>query len=100
MKHKFMVMNTTFKKTKKTATFRPPGTHETQKMDIHTHEQVDYIATQQKWRNTILNAESQTKANISTGHYPVTATIKIKSKAQQKAKDRAEINTKTFPRRK
>ena len=55
---------------------------------MHTtkHEQIDDIAVQQRWKNTITNAESNTNANLDSDHYPVTATIKTKLRASYKKK--------------
>ena len=41
--------------------------------------------TSKRWKNSVLNVESDTGANIDSDHYPVTATIKIKLKAVQGA---------------
>ena len=41
-----------------------------------THEQNDYILTQNRWKNTVKNAESDTNANIDSDHYPGTLVFK------------------------
>ena len=41
---------------------------------------------QQRWKNTITDAESNTKANLDTDHYPVTATCRIKLRASHNKK--------------
>ncbi len=87
LKQKLVLANTRFKKTKeKTATFRTPGTLETEEIVHKKHEQIDYIAVQQRWKNTITDAESNTKANLDTDHYPVTATCRIKLRAEHNKK--------------
>ena len=79
LKQNLILANTKFKKTKeKTATFRTPGTIETEETAHKKHEQIDCIAVQQRWKNTITDAGSNTKANLDTDHYPVSATIRIK----------------------
>ena len=49
-----------------------------------THEQIDHTLTTRRWKNTVKDAESDTKANIDSDHYPVTNTIQTKLTAQKK----------------
>ena len=98
-KQDLILANTRFKKTKeKTATFRTPGTLETEGIEHKKHEQIDYIAVQHRWKNTITDAESNTNANLDSDHYPVTATIRIKLRATHNKKGpgrkKYEISTK------
>ena len=87
LKQKLILANTGFKKTKeKTATFRAPGTLETEEIIHKKQEQIDYITVRQRWNNTITDAESNTKANLDTDHYPVTATCRIKLRASHNKK--------------
>jgi exonuclease III len=80
-KHKLFLANTNFKKIPgKTATFRGK-TDIDQEITHKNHEQIDYIAVQHRWKNSILNAESDSTSNIKSDHYPVTATIRIKLRA-------------------
>jgi endonuclease/exonuclease/phosphatase family metal-dependent hydrolase len=46
-----------------------------------THAQINYILTERRWRNTITNVESDTRANIYSDHFPLTFTTNIKLKA-------------------
>ena len=86
-KHKFILANTKFQKVKeKIATFRPPSTIRGVEISHTNHEQIDYIAVQQRWKNSVLDAESDTNANIKSDHYPVIATIRIKLRATKKGK--------------
>jgi len=85
LKHKFFLSNTKFKKTKeKTATYRKEKAIHKRFDEIShlNHEQIDFIAVQHRWINSIFNSESDTKANITTDHYPVIATVRIKLKAK------------------
>ena len=85
LKHNLILSNTRFKKTKeKTATFRWPGIEINEEITHKNHEQIEYIAVQHRWKNSVLNAESDSKANIKSDHYPVIATIRIKLKARAK----------------
>ena len=100
-------MNTQFRKTEdKKATYRRPGVDKTAAVRRPTHEQLDYILTTNRWKNTVKNAEADNKANIDTDHAPVIATIQIKLKGTKKntkqrktygqytEKEREEANTK------
>ena len=46
-----------------------------------THEQIDFIVTPERWKNTIKDADSHSMANIDSDHYLVAARISIKLKA-------------------
>ena len=50
------------------------------------HEQLDYIITTNRWKNSIRNAESDANANIDSDHFPVTTTINVRLKKQGKKK--------------
>ena len=70
----------------KIATYRKkkekPEPGEIEIFSAETHEQLDYIMTNQRWKNSITNAESDTKANINSDHFPVVATISFKLRKQ------------------
>ena len=53
-------------------------------MQEYRYETLDYIVTNQRWKNSITNAESQEGPNINSDHYPVIATINIRFKAIRK----------------
>jgi len=83
--HKLTIMNTQFQKTKeKLATYRKVGIGIDQEIRRGTHEQIDYIITQTRWKNTVQDAEADTEANIDTDHYPVKAKIRINLRLYKK----------------
>ena len=59
---------------------------EEEETHVDTHEQLDHIATTRRWRNTIIDAEADTNANINTDHYPVKAKMRIKLKGIKECK--------------
>ena len=72
MEHKLKIMNTQFRKRKeKTATYRTVGTTKADEVKRPTHEQIDYILTTHRWKNTVTDAEADNNANINTDHNPV-----------------------------
>ena len=78
------VVNTMYKKRpEQTATYRRVGIDIDQPINKDTHEQLDYIVTAKRWRNAITNAESDTKANIDSDHYPVLAKATLRLKAEK-----------------
>ena len=50
----------------------------TEPITKETHEQLDYWLILNRWKNSIKNMESDTKANIDSGHYPVIGTFETK----------------------
>ncbi len=86
--HKLRVMNTMFKKQKeKLATYRNVGTPiwwEVKRGHPYGYEQMDYILTSERWKNTIKDVEADPKPNIDTRQYPVKAIIRIKLKGIKK----------------
>jgi hypothetical protein len=95
--NELIVTNTKFNKTfEKTATYRKNKKHENitnEPITTQTHEQLDYTPTTRRWKNSVKNAESDTKANIDSDHYPVINTIKIKLTGERpkgKGRDRNE----------
>ncbi len=78
-----ILANTLFQKDKQhTATYKEVGTTIVDEIQRGTHEQIDFITIQRRWRNNISNAESDTQANIESDHYPVWASFKLKVKAE------------------
>ena len=67
----------TYRKKKQIAANNPRET-----IDKETHEQLDYILTGHRWRNSVRNVESDSRANIHTDHFPVIADIVLKLKKQ------------------
>ena len=85
-----LVINTMYRKTNnKIATYRkekrPPAENEIEIFSADKHEQLDYIPTHRRWRNSIVNAESDTAANIYSDHLPVIANIHLKLKNVKEA---------------
>ena len=83
--NELMVMNTMYRKRpERIATYRKSKESQEEQMEEitkDTHEQLDYTLAMKRWRNSVTNAESDTKANVNTDHYPVTMRIRIKLKA-------------------
>ena len=80
-----IIMNTKFKKqNEKLATYRRIGATIGDEIQRPTHEQLDYIITTYRWKNTTLDAESDTQANIDSDHYPVKAKLRIQLKGIKK----------------
>ena len=52
------------------------------------YETLDYILTPQRWKNTVLDCESDIKANINSDHFPLVAKIQLKLKALRNPKDK------------
>lgn len=94
------VVNTMYRKPPgKTATYRKNKETDIQfePANRNTHEQLDYILTPKRWRNTVINAESDTTANIHSDHYPVIITNKSTSE-EQKEKEKEERDMKDVKR--
>ena len=69
LQHELIAINTTFKKQEKyKATYMKMGTTRDMEQTRETHEQIDWILTQKKWRNGYKNAESDPYRNINTDH--------------------------------
>ena len=77
-------MNTQFQKEdKKLATYRRPNFNATP-FTRPNYETIDYWLTQNRWKNTIVNIETDPTANITTDHIPMIVTIKTKLRAIKK----------------
>ena len=88
------LMNTQFQKTDdKLATHRMP-TYQTTPFERPHYEMIDYWITANRWKNTISNIETEPKANITTDHLPMKASMKIKLKNLTKEKGKEDENTK------
>ena len=75
-------MNTYFQKgDQRLVTFREIGTTRDEPIQRGTHEQIDFIVTPNRWKNTVKDVESDHTANINSDHYPVIARIRAKLKA-------------------
>ena len=51
-----------------------------------THDQIDYIITSRRYRNMFTNAESYSKANIDTDHYPLIAKIRVRLRREKRGR--------------
>ena len=45
-----------------------------------THAQIDFVIVSHRWRNSITDIESHTRANIHSDHFPLVFTIRIRLK--------------------
>ena len=76
-------MNTWFRKrNEKLVTFRVPGTEITDEIEPGKHEQLDYFLAQDRWKNSVKNVESDTKANIVSDHFPLKIRLIVKLRAE------------------
>ncbi len=83
--HNLRVMNTMFRKqNKKLATYMKVGTTVEHEIRTETHEQIYYIMTTERLKNTVRNVETDSESNIHSDHYPVWAEIQIRLKAMKK----------------
>ena len=72
IEHKLNIMSTRFYKSKKKlATYRKIGTNATESITRKTHEQIDYVLTEQKTKWKILDCETDTKTYLDSDHYPL-----------------------------
>ena len=55
-----------------------------EQIDNKTHAQIDFVIVSHRWRNSITNAESDTRANLHSDHFPVHFTIRIRLKQTPK----------------
>ena len=77
------IINSMFKKhIGKLATYRIDKTTDIEEeiLTNEKHAQIDFILTEHRWRNIIINAETQTRANINTDRYPLIFETRIKLK--------------------
>ena len=83
MTNELEIMHTRFKKhIGKLATYRiQKNTDITEEIITNrTHAQIDFILINNRWKNSITNAESDTRANINTDHFPLIFVTGIKLK--------------------
>jgi hypothetical protein len=55
-----------------------------EEINSKTHAQIDFVIVSHRWRNSITDVESDTRANLNTDHFPFSFTIRIKLKQIQK----------------
>jgi hypothetical protein len=78
-------MNTYFQKQdNQLATYREIGVTREAPIQRGTHEQIDYVITHNRWKNSVRDIFSDAAANIDSDHYPICAKIKVKLKAIRK----------------
>ena len=76
-KNELTICNTYKQKTNdKKVTYRPPKTIHGPPWNEDQYEQIDFIITNQKWRNTCKNCETDTKHCLNSDHYMLTATFR------------------------
>ena len=88
MTNEFKIANTTYKKhIGKLATYRIIKETEDityEQIDNKTHAQIDFVIVSHRWRNSITDVESDTRANLHSDHFPFYFTIKNKLKEIKK----------------
>ena len=84
--HKLILANTWFQKgDSKLATHRAPETTPQSPLKRPFYDTIDYWLVSQRWKNSIANCDSDITANVKSDHCPLTITINLKLKAQNKA---------------
>ncbi len=71
------------KRDEQLVTYREVGVTIEHPIQRGTHEQINFVIVANRWKNIVLNVESDVHANISTDHYPLMAKLKIKLKAMK-----------------
>ena len=72
-------MNTYFQKQdNQLATYREIGVTREAPIQRGTHEQIDYVVTHSRWKNSVRDIFSDAAANIDSDHYPICAKTKVK----------------------
>ena len=88
MANELKITNTMYKKhIGKLATYRivKDNTDTTyEEINNKTHAQIDYVIVSHRWRNSITDIETDTKANLHSDHFPLHFTIRIRLKQVQK----------------
>ena len=64
-------------------TFREIGVTRDAPIQRGTHEQIDFIVTPNRWKNSIKDVTGHHTANINSDHYPIVARINVRLKAIQ-----------------
>ena len=82
--NKLIVANTRFEKPlQQQVTYRKVGTPEGQGVENGGYEQIDYILTNARFKNSILDANSDGKARIRSDHFLVKCWFACRSKKQE-----------------
>ena len=55
------------------------------------YDQIDFILVPKRWQNGVLNAESDTEANINSDHFPVWVDFKMKLKIAGRTDNQTRI---------
>ena len=78
MGNECILANTWFKKQDRhLASYRTPGTEQTDLRVRPNFEQLDYILIPRKWRNAIRNVGVDDTANINSDHFPIIVTSRL-----------------------
>ena len=81
MANNLVCTNTLFQKTfDKLVTFREKTTdlEERDWGDKEKYAQIDFFWALQRWRNAVVNVESDTSSNFPSDHYPIIATVRLR----------------------
>ena len=93
---KLRAMNTTFQKPPcKLATWKAMGTKTGDPYDRQHFDQLDYVLVPHRWKNGILNVESQMGANIDSDHAPIL--VKTRFRLKQLNTESNHPNTRYLP---
>jgi len=86
-----LAMNTFFQKpNNKLLTYHMPTNNLGPPYKRGIYEQIDYCLTTERWKNSVLDAESDVHANINSDHYPIR--FKVKVKFRRKTKEEVSQN--------
>jgi len=80
-----LAMNTFFQKpNSKLLTYHMPTNNLGPPYKRGIYEQIDYCLTTERWKNSVLDAESDVHANINSDHYPIRFKVKVKFRRKTK----------------
>ena len=86
MENDLVCSNTIFQKTpEKLVTYREKTTDLEDKdwNEKEKYAQIDFLWVPQRWKNSIINIESDTRSNFPSDHYPITATVRLKMEQRE-----------------
>jgi exonuclease III len=88
-----LAMNTMFEKEeKKKVTFKQDKGHAGgPPWKRGTYEMLDYVTTSRRWRNAVVNVETDVHANVDTDHFPLVVDLQVRLNAQEKRKQEERI---------
>jgi len=75
------IQNTKFQKQDANkCTYREPTTNRGPPWDAHRYAEIDFIVNRQRWKNNVLNVQSDPMANVDSDHFPVWAVYRTRLK--------------------